>query len=121
MKPLGSETPYSLNIDKKRSIVWVNGNTSDALYAYYYKEDRWQHYPMAKKVTFTRDVEIAPDGTVFTTNSSFPSWHIEDAQPTLIVLKPALTCNLYTSAAADDMQREDPGVLRLSHKQTRTL
>ena len=91
VKPLGSETPYSLNIDKKRSIVWVNGNTSDALYAYYYKEDRWQHYPMAKKVTFTRDVEVAPDGTVFTTNSSFPSWHIEDAQPTLIVLKPALT------------------------------
>ncbi|MEH6347610.1 MAG: hypothetical protein V7785_21115 [Bermanella sp.] len=91
VKPLGSETPYSLNIDKRRSIIWVNGNTSDALYAYYYKEDRWQHYPMAKKVTFTRDVEIAPDGTVFTTNSSFPSWHIEDAQPTLIVLKPAFT------------------------------
>ena len=91
VKPLGSETPYSLNIDKTRSIVWVNGNTSDALYAYYYKENRWQHYPMAKKVTFTRDVEIAPDGTVLTTNSSFPSWHIEDAQPTLIVLSPAFT------------------------------
>ena len=90
VKPLGSETPYSLNIDKQRSIIWVNGNTSDALYAYYYKEQRWQHYPMAKKVTFTRDVEIAPDGTVYTTNSSFPSWHIEDAQPTLIVLKPSL-------------------------------
>jgi len=89
VEPLGSETPYSLNIDNERSIVWVNGNTSDALYAYYYKEKRWQHYPMAKKVTFTRDVEIAPNGTVYTTNSSFPSWHIEDAQPTLIVLKPA--------------------------------
>jgi len=88
VKPLGSETPYSLNIDKKRNIVWVNGNTSDALYAYHYKTQQWQHYPMAKKVTFTRDVEIADDGTVFTTNSSFPSWHIEDAQPTLIVLKP---------------------------------
>jgi streptogramin lyase len=90
VNPLGSETPYSLNIDKKRSIVWVNGNTSDALYAYFYKKELWQHYPMAKKVTFTRDVEIAPDGTVFTTNSSFPSWHIEDAQPTLIVLKPVI-------------------------------
>jgi virginiamycin B lyase len=89
VKPLGSETPYSLNIDHKRSIIWVNGNTSDALYAYYYKDKRWQHYPMAKKVTFTRDVEITPNGTVYTTNSSFPSWHIEDAQPTLIVLKPS--------------------------------
>jgi len=90
VKPLGSETPYSLNIDKQHNIVWVNGNTSDALYAYYYKEKRWQHYPMPKKVTFTRDVEISPTGRVFTTNSSFPSWHIEDAQPTLIVLDPVL-------------------------------
>lgn len=90
VKPLGSETPYSLNIDKTRSIVWVNGNTSDALYAYYYKEKRWQHYPMPKKVTFTRDVEISSTGRVFTTNSSFPSWHIEDAQPTLIILDPVL-------------------------------
>lgn len=90
VKPLGSETPYSLNVDKTRHIVWVNGNTSDALYAYYYKENRWQHYPMPKRVTFTRDVEISPDGHVYTTNSSFPSWHIEDAQPTLIVLDPVL-------------------------------
>ena len=90
VQPLGSETPYSLNVDKSRKIVWVNGNTSDALYAYHYAEKRWQHYPMAKRVTFTRDVEIAPDGRVYTTNSSFPSWHIEDAQPTLIVLTPSL-------------------------------
>lgn len=90
VKPLGSETPYSLNIDKQRQIVWVNGNTSDALYAYYYNEKRWQHYPMPKRVTFTRDVEISPEGRVYTTNSSFPSWHIEDAQPSLIVLDPVL-------------------------------
>ena len=90
VKPIGSETPYSLNIDKSRNIVWVNGNTSDALYAYYFKENRWQHYPMPKRVTFTRDVEIAPNGMVYTTNSSFPSWHIEDAQPSLIVLDPVI-------------------------------
>ena len=90
VQPIGSETPYSLNVDKKRQIVWVNGNTSDALYAYYYKEQRWQHYPMPKRVTFTRDVEIGDDGKVYTTNSSFPSWHIEDAQPSLIVLDPVL-------------------------------
>jgi virginiamycin B lyase len=89
VKPLGSETPYLLNVDHKRSIVWVNGNTSDALHAYYYKEKRWQHYPVTKKVTFTRDVEIAPNGTVYTTNSSFPSWHIENVQPTLMVSKPS--------------------------------
>lgn len=88
VKPLGSETPYSLNIDKKRNIVWVNGNTSDALYSYHYQSKTWQHFPMPKRVTFTRDVEISDDGVVYTTNSSFPSWHIEDAQPSLIILEP---------------------------------
>ena len=85
--PLGSETPYSLNVDKDRDVVWVNGNTSDALYSYDIDEAKWSHYPLPKRVSFTRDVEIAPNGDVFTTNSSFPSWHIEDAQPTLIRIK----------------------------------
>lgn len=85
--PLGSETPYSLNVDKTRDVIWVNGNTSDALYSFHIPTEQWHHYPMPKRVTFTRDVEIAPDGRIFTTNSSFPSWHIEDAQPTLIMLQ----------------------------------
>jgi len=85
--PLGSETPYSLNVDKSRDVVWINGNTSDALYSYAINEAKWSHYPLPKRVSFTRDVEIAPNGDVFTANSSFPSWHIEDAQPTLIRLK----------------------------------
>lgn len=86
--PLGSESPYSLNVDLLRNTVWVNGNTSDALYSYNIDENKWQHYPLPKKVSFTRDVEIAPNGDVYTSNSSFPSWHIEDAQPTLIRLEP---------------------------------
>jgi hypothetical protein len=35
-------------------------------------------------VSFTRDVEFDPDGTAYTSISNFPSWHVEDAQPTLI-------------------------------------
>ncbi len=88
VEPLGSETPYSLNVDRTRDVVWVNGNTSDALYRFDIGTENWSHYPMPKRVTFTRDVEIAPNGDVFTTNSSFPSWHIEDGQPTLIRLRP---------------------------------
>lgn len=88
VEPLGSETPYSLNVDKSRHLVWVNGNTSDALYRFDIHSEKWRHYPLPKRVTFTRDVEIAPNGAVFTSNSSFPSWHIEDGQPTLIRLIP---------------------------------
>jgi virginiamycin B lyase len=64
--------------------VWINGNTSDALYSFDIATNEWAHYPLPKRVSFTRDVEIAPNGDVYTTNSSFPSWHIEDGQPTLI-------------------------------------
>ena len=31
--PKGSDTPYALNVDKQRGIVWVTGNQSDALHA----------------------------------------------------------------------------------------
>jgi len=82
--PAGSETPYSLNVDKVRDRVWVNGNTSDAVYRYDIKTNKWSHFPLPKRVTFTRDVEFAPNGDAFVSNASFPSWHIEDGQPTLI-------------------------------------
>lgn len=86
--PLGSDTPYSLNVDKARHQVWVNGTNSDALYRYDIATRAWSVYPMQRQVTFTRDVEISPLGQVYVTNASFPSWHIEDAQPTLIELTP---------------------------------
>lgn len=93
-EPLGSETPYSLNVDLKRDIVWVNGTASDSLISFTIETETWAVYPMSRRVTFTRDVEIAEDGSVYTANSSFPSWHIEDSQPTLIHLTPSLTPSL---------------------------
>ncbi|WP_296223955.1 virginiamycin B lyase family protein [Ralstonia sp. UBA689] len=86
--PKGSDTPYALNVDKTRGVVWVNGNQSDSLYALTIATGKWVQYPLPKRVAFTRDVEIAPDGSVYTSTSSFPSWHVEDAQPTLIHLQP---------------------------------
>ncbi len=87
VSPKGSETPYSLNVDKKRNVVWVNGNQSDALYGFDVKTQKWTTYPYPRRVTFTRDVEIDEDGTLYTSNSNFPSWHVEGAQPTLIRIK----------------------------------
>lgn len=85
--PRGSETPYALNVDKRRGIVWVNGNQSDSLYALEIATGAWRRVPLPRRVAFTRDIEIAPDGTVYTSTSSFPSWHVEDGQPTLIRLQ----------------------------------
>ena len=89
--PKGSETPYALNVDKRRGIVWVTGNQSDALYALDIKTQTWRHVPLPRRVAFTRDIEIAEDGTVYTSTSSFPSWHVEDGQPTMIRVRSAAT------------------------------
>jgi streptogramin lyase len=81
---VASETPYALNIDRKRNVVWVNGNQSDTVLAFDIASSRWQVYPLSRYRSFTRDVEIAEDGSIFTSNSNFPSWQIEDGRPTLI-------------------------------------
>ena len=82
--PKGSDTPYSLNVDRARHQVWVNGTNSDAVYRLDIATQAWTVIPMQRRVTFTRDVEISPRGQVYVTGASFPSWQIEDAQPTLI-------------------------------------
>jgi streptogramin lyase len=86
--PKGSDTPYSLNVDRPRGIVWVNGNQSDSLYTLEIASGTWRVIPLARRGSFTRDVEFAPDGVVYTSISNFPSWHVEGMQPTLIRLQP---------------------------------
>lgn len=83
--PRGSDTPYSLNVDRRRGIVWVTGNQSDSLHAFDIQTQSWRpSIPLPRRVAFTRDIEIAEDGSVITSTSSFPSWHVEDGQPTMI-------------------------------------
>jgi streptogramin lyase len=86
--PKGSDTPYSLNVDRARHQVWVNGTNSDSVYRLDIATQKWSMFPMQRRVTFTRDVEFSPDGKVYLTGASFPSWMIEDTQPTLMELTP---------------------------------
>ncbi len=85
----GIETPYSLNVDRARNLVWVNGTSSDNILTLDIATEKWKVYPMSRKMTFTRDVEFSPDGKAYTCNGGFPSWHIEDGQPTLIEIESA--------------------------------
>lgn len=84
LTPKGSDTPYALNVDRVRHQVWVNGTNSDSVYRLDIATQKWIQIPFQRRVTFTRDVEIAPAGQVYLTSASFPSWHIEDGQPTLM-------------------------------------
>ncbi|MGQ0683132.1 Vgb family protein [Bradyrhizobium sp.] len=86
--PKGSDTPYSLNVDRKNRRVWVTGTNSDSVQCLDITSDSWRFFPLPRRATFTRDVEFGTDGRVFLSSASFPSWHIEDGQPTLIQLDP---------------------------------
>lgn len=84
LSPKGGDTPYALNVDRPRGMVWINGNQSDSLYTFDIAAEAWQQIPMPRRVTFTRDVEFEPDGTAYTAIAHFPGWHVEDGQSTLI-------------------------------------
>lgn len=86
--PLGSDTPYSLAVDKDRHQVWVNGTASDTMMRFDIKTETWSVFPLPRMRSFTRDVAVAKDGSVFTSIGSFPAWHIEDGQPTVIRIMP---------------------------------
>ena len=88
-QPLGSDTPYSLAVDKVRNHVWVNGTASDTMMRFDVEKGSWAVFPLPRRRSFTRDVVVAKDGSVFTSNGSFPAWHIEDGQPTVIQITPA--------------------------------
>ena len=49
---------------------------SDTVYRLDVASGQWDVYPMPRKVTFTRDVEIDRDGRAGVTGAAFPSWHI---------------------------------------------
>jgi len=86
--PLLNELPYALNINHKTRQVWVNGNQSDTILSFDIDAEAWRVYPLPRKRSFTRDIGFGEDGSVYTSNSHFPAWQIEDGQPTLIRIKP---------------------------------
>jgi streptogramin lyase len=88
VEPKGSDTPYSLNVDRNKGQVWVTGTNSDSVQCLDIASGIWRFYPLPRRATFTRDVEFGADGRVLLSSASFPSWHIEDGQPTLIQLAP---------------------------------
>ena len=86
IEPLGSETPYALNVDLSTDDVWICGTNSDTLIRYQQDLDKFTVYPMPTQVTYTRDIDFSDDGAVWTSNSNAPSWQIETGVPRIIRL-----------------------------------
>ena len=87
--PVVNEIPYALNVDRKRGMVWVNGNQSDTILGFDIASESWKVYPLPRQRFFTRDIEVSEeDGAVYTTNSHFPTWQSEGGVPTLLRITP---------------------------------
>jgi streptogramin lyase len=100
--PVVNELPYALNVDRDRAIVWVNGNQSDTIMSFDINSENWKTYPMPRQRFFTRDIEISEvDGSVYTTNSHFPTWQSEGGVPTLLRIRPLHVEKFDTSNDAD--------------------
>jgi virginiamycin B lyase len=88
IEPKGTETPYALNVDLTTDTVWICGTNSDTLIRYEPDEGAFTVYPLPTMTTYTREIDFAPDGSVWTSNSNAPAWQIETGVPRVLRLYP---------------------------------
>lgn len=88
IEPLGSETPYALNVDRDRDLVWICGTNSDSLIRFDPRTAEFTVYPLPTRVTYTRELDFDPAGRVWTSNSNLPAWQIEGMLPRVLRLDP---------------------------------
>jgi streptogramin lyase len=84
----GVETPYALNVDRRTDTVWICGTNSDSLISFEPASERFTVYALPTRVTYTREIDFDADGGVWTSNSNFPTWHIEAPNPKVIRIQP---------------------------------
>lgn len=102
IEPLGTETPYALNVDRTTDTVWICGTNSDTLIRFDTGSEEFTVYPLPTMTTYTREIDFAPDGSVWTSNSNAPAWQIETGVPRVIRLFPEGTGDEEVAAAATD-------------------
>ena len=95
-----NEIPYALNVHPTTGEVWICGTGSDSMYRFIPATEEFVKIPMPSRVTYTREVEFAMDGSVWTCNSNYPVRHVERAKGSVIriALDPARAANAGTTA-----------------------
>lgn len=88
IEPMGSETPYALNVNPDDGSVWICGTNSDTLIRFEPETEEFTVYPLPTQVTYSREIDFDDEGRVWTSNSNLPTWQIEDARPKVIRLDP---------------------------------
>ena len=84
----GVETPYALNVDRRTDTVWICGTSSDTIMSFDPAAEKFTIYPLPTRVSYTREIDFDKAGAIWTSNSNFPSWHVEGSNPRVIRLQP---------------------------------
>ncbi len=71
--PDRGSSPYGVTFDKKRNAIWVATTNSDRIYRFNIETQEWRQYPMPRKETFLRVIEVDHEsGDIWTTYASLP-------------------------------------------------
>jgi streptogramin lyase len=99
IEPLGTETPYALNVQPGTDSVWICGTNSDSLIRFEPEQEAFTVYPLPTRVTYTREIDFDDEGRVWTSNSNLPAWQIEGGMPRILRLDPS-----FVPAAASQLR-----------------
>jgi len=99
IEPLGTETPYALNVHPETDHVWICGTNSDSLIRFDPDKEAFTIYPLPTRVTYTREIDFDAQGRIWTSNSNLPAWQIEDGTPRILRLDPAPHISVETEVA----------------------
>ena len=64
---------YSVTLDERRRAIWVGTSNSDRIYRFDIDNARWSHYPLPRKESFLRMIEIDhQSGDLWTSYANLP-------------------------------------------------
>lgn len=81
-----NQIPYALNVDPQ-GYVWICGTGDDTLHRFDPETEDLVTFRLPSRVTYTREVEFGPDGSVWICNSNAPARHTERGYGSIIRLE----------------------------------
>ena len=82
-----NQIPYALNIHPQTGEIWICGTGNDTMTVLDPKTGEFTEIRMPSRVTYTREVEFAEDGSVWVCNSNYPVRHTERGKGSVIKIE----------------------------------
>jgi sugar lactone lactonase YvrE len=65
--------PYGITYDKKRNAIWAATSNSDRIYRFDIAAKRWRHYPLPRRESYIRMIELDPvTNDIWTSYAALP-------------------------------------------------